>query len=228
MTRRKKKEQTPEETRQQLLQAGLETFSEVGFEAATTRAISARAGVNLALVNYHFGDKLGLYRQVMLGCRAPLEGIREALEAVSTPQEALRRVIRIRLTNVFERDPMGQMFRLLCHELASPTQVFKEAFEALALPLYHRARELVGSILGLPADHEETLLCTRSVAGQLLLYVMTAPVLARLYPEGPHWEEQIDAIADHIYRFSMAYLTESAAQHRCGKTKGPPSSLCEP
>lgn len=217
MNRKRKKEQTPEDTRRQLLQAGLEIFSEVGFEAATTRSISARAGVNLALVNYHFGDKLGLYRQVMLGCRASLEGIREALNAVSSPEETLRRVIRIRLANAFERDPMGQLFRLLCHELAMPTEVFKEVFETVAMPLYRRARELVGSILGLPADHEETLLCTRSVAGQLLLYVMTAPVLARLYPEGPDWSQQVDLIADHIYRLSSAYLRESARNHAPGE-----------
>lgn len=213
MNRRRKKEQTPEDTRRQLQQAGLEIFSEVGFEAATTRSISARAGVNLALVNYHFGDKLGLYRQVLLGSRALLEGIREALDEASSPEEALRQLIRIRLANAFQRDPMGQLFRLLCHELAMPTEVFKEVFEAVALPLYRRVREMVGGILGLPSDHEETLLCTRSVAGQVLLYVMTAPVLARLYPDGPDWSHQIDLIADHIYRFSLAYLRESARNH---------------
>jgi AcrR family transcriptional regulator len=36
-------------------------FSELGYDGASTRAISGEAGVNMAMLNYYFGSKEGLY-----------------------------------------------------------------------------------------------------------------------------------------------------------------------
>ena len=37
----------------------------MGYQAATTRQICQKARANAASVNYHFGDKLGLYTAVL-------------------------------------------------------------------------------------------------------------------------------------------------------------------
>ena len=49
-------------SRERILSAALACFSETGFDAATTRAIASRAGVNLGLIKYHFGTKEALWR----------------------------------------------------------------------------------------------------------------------------------------------------------------------
>lgn len=39
-------------------------FSEAGFDGASTRMISGEAGVNMAMLNYYFGSKEGLYMAI--------------------------------------------------------------------------------------------------------------------------------------------------------------------
>lgn len=50
-----------EQTRERILEAALEAFGSVGFQAATTRQIAERAGVNLPALKYYFDGKEGLY-----------------------------------------------------------------------------------------------------------------------------------------------------------------------
>jgi AcrR family transcriptional regulator len=54
----------PELTRREILRAAEERFAAAGFDAATTREMASRAGVNVATLHYHFGDKRRLYEAV--------------------------------------------------------------------------------------------------------------------------------------------------------------------
>ena len=54
----------PERSRRALLEAALEEFAAHGFAGTTVRAIAARAGVSKDLINYYFGGKAELYREV--------------------------------------------------------------------------------------------------------------------------------------------------------------------
>jgi AcrR family transcriptional regulator len=50
------------DTRELIVRAALQAFSEQGFDGATTREIAARAGVNHGLIPYYFGSKPKLWR----------------------------------------------------------------------------------------------------------------------------------------------------------------------
>src|SRR5262249_50768686 len=66
------------ETRDRLLKAAERLFSERGFKDVTVREICRAARANVAAVNYHFGDKLGLYRAVL---RTAIDAMRESTDA---------------------------------------------------------------------------------------------------------------------------------------------------
>jgi AcrR family transcriptional regulator len=53
-----------ERSRQRLLAAALNEFSERGYAGARVTSIAARAGVNAQLISYYFGGKPGLYDAV--------------------------------------------------------------------------------------------------------------------------------------------------------------------
>jgi TetR/AcrR family transcriptional regulator len=62
---RSRERRDPDATRQALVAAGAALFSERGFEGAAIDDVAARAGVNKALISYHFGGKRGLYTAVL-------------------------------------------------------------------------------------------------------------------------------------------------------------------
>ncbi|HZX60106.1 MAG TPA: TetR/AcrR family transcriptional regulator, partial [Mucilaginibacter sp.] len=47
-----------------ILDVAERVFSELGFDGASTRTISGEAGVNMAMLNYYFGSKEGLFLAV--------------------------------------------------------------------------------------------------------------------------------------------------------------------
>ena len=192
-------------TRDKLLLAGAEVFAERGFQAATVREISARAGANVAAVNYHFGDKLGLYAEVLRAAllAADPEVVRAAVDRGAKPEELLRLIIRTRVYALLGSD---RATRLMIHELNQPTPALARVVDETLRPMYDRLRAAVGAILDLPPDDDETRLCTHSIVGQIVHYAVARPVLARLWPQLKMTPERVDRIADHIADFSLAYL----------------------
>ena len=197
-------------TRNKLIEAAGRVFAERGFEAATVREICLQAGANVAAVNYYFRDKLGLYSEVLHESvrAAKVETFRAALERHAPTEETLRAVIRMRLRSAHQADLPDWHFRIMAHELAHPTPAMSHIIRTVSKPIYERFLKLIGEIIGRPANHEKTLLCTQSIMGQIFLYVLAGPVLAQLAPQLKMNAEQVDRIADHIADFSLAYLRE--------------------
>src|ERR1700736_611736 len=79
----------PDPTREKLLEVAEHVFADRGYQAATIREICVRAGANVAAVNYHFGDKLGLYTEVLQQSirAAQIDAIRNALDKTAPPEE---------------------------------------------------------------------------------------------------------------------------------------------
>ena len=91
-------------TRQGLLSAAAALFAERGFDGVTTAAVAARAGVNKALISYHFGGKRGLYQAILTSGFAEMAGSLKTVEArgqdaPQTLRALLRAFARVRETH---------------------------------------------------------------------------------------------------------------------------------
>lgn len=63
---------TPETLRSRLLQAALECFLADDYHRVTTRQIAEQAGANVSMIRYYFGNKEGLYEEMIRDTLAPL------------------------------------------------------------------------------------------------------------------------------------------------------------
>lgn len=135
------------DTKLRILDAAEATFAEHGVEAASLRAITAAAEVNLAAVHYHYGSKEALFHAVLLRRIAPINAERLRLldeaEAKAGPEgPELETVIRAFLapTFVMAESLRGagktvMRFMALLHTDPSlqPSAEFFEAFRELQL-----------------------------------------------------------------------------------------------
>jgi AcrR family transcriptional regulator len=215
IVKRKHRPATPDSTRAKLLEVAGPIFADRGYQATMIREICAGAGANVAAVNYHFGDKLGLYTEVLQQSvrAAQLLAVHNAVDPNTPPEEILRALIRARLQSISRDDLPDWHSRLLAHELAQPTPALRQLIDKVTRPIVKRLLELIGGMIGLPANDDNTRLCAMSVAGQVFAYVLPGPLLAEIWPELKMTPQQVERIADHIADFSLSYLQDFRSKH---------------
>ena len=191
-----------------LLAAGRE-FAEHGRDAATVRDICLAAGVNLAAVNYHFGDKKRLYIESVK--HAQRERMRQVPEPVWAPGTSAAEKLRDFVGNMLERmlgldQPLWQA-RLMLREILNPTEACRELVEDYFRPHFELLLAILDELVEGRLDGPTLRQVALSVIGQCFLYRAAGDVVGMLVPV----EEQIAChtpphLADHITRFTLAAL----------------------
>lgn len=161
-----------EETRWRVLQAAMEVFSEVGYHAATTRAICSRAGVNLASIHYHFGDKAELYREVF---RLPFLQRTAKLAHTEIADIPLPEMLHEFYDGIYplprEQDPIRYFFmRLHAREEAEPSGVLGDALAQAIRPNHDKLEAILCRELGLKKPDVEVHRLAFSLVGMAMIY----------------------------------------------------------
>jgi AcrR family transcriptional regulator len=207
----------PARTRGQVLAAAREVFAAVGFHRATIREISRRAGANIAAVNYHFGDKEGLYAAVVLdSARIAREKYPErfGLPPRPTPEQRLHAFVRSLLLRTLSSGPHAQHGKLLTRELIEPSPALDSIVRDDLQPMAASLLSIVRELLGKRAPAELLRHCALSVAGQIFFHFHCRPVLNRLFSDMRYAEPDIERLADHITRFSLGAIKKLASAGR--------------
>lgn len=206
----------PPRTRQRLLEAAGEIFAEKGFRQATVRGICARAGANVAAVNYHFRSKEGLYAAVLQyahGCAAekyPADVASEAFRRTA-PEERLRLFVGSFLRRILDEGRPAWHGKLWAREMVEPTAALDELVARAIRPQSDLLMSIIRDLLGPGASSWRVRACANSVVGQCLYYHFCRPVLARLDPRWNVGPDMIDGIADHVTAFSLEGVRGLAA-----------------
>lgn len=194
-----------EQTRARLIEAAREVFAEHGFQGATVREICRRAEANVAAVNYHFGSKDGLLIEALnFNKIKALQISGGATDAC--PEARLRQFIRDFMLMLLDENNASMQCRMMARELADPTPALDKIVREAIAPLHAFLGELVREIVGGRMEECELRRHVFSLLGQCLFYRNSQPVLQRLYPELRYDVAEIEAIAAHIFEFSLAGL----------------------
>jgi AcrR family transcriptional regulator len=194
-------------TRERLLDVAIGLFAESGFKRVTVRQIAEKARANVAAVNYHFGDKQGLYEEIVDMVIASMKATNEAaFEAGQgrTPEEQLRSFIRVWLSQVMSSPRHLWIHRLMNRELEEPTAALDRVFKDVIEPRNDYLEAIISALTGLPRNDPRAGRALASIFGQCLVFARPLPDRAPA-----RWRlvaGDIDAAAEHIADFSLAGL----------------------
>ena len=144
-------------TRDRLLNAAAPIFAAKGYRAASTREICLAAGVNAASIHYHFGDKAGLYREVLV---APVRGMAANATHFNQPGLSFEQSMQILYAGLLaplrSADPRtAQIVRLHYREFVEPSGVLGDLIPRTFAPHYQATLALVCRALALANPDED-------------------------------------------------------------------------
>jgi AcrR family transcriptional regulator len=205
---------TDQRTRARLLDAAIRLFADAGFKRVTVRAICRAARANVAAVNYHFRNKLGLYREVTeVGIAVLQETTALAIEAASngTPEEKLRAYIRVMTERLIALGGHEWLQRFIAREMADPTPALSSLVDRGLKPRLEYLGRIIGEMLDLPPDNPRVLECVTSVHAQILMF-RDNPITQRLRSRAKARNPTPEQIAEHITAFSLAGIRALGAK----------------
>lgn len=203
-----------DDTRQRLMDAAGPIFADRGYKSTTVREICTQAGVNLALVNYHFGDKENLYaeavRHASQSCmdRTPLP----TWPPNTPPRQKLHDYITMFLNRVAVRHEPAWHSQLIMREMQQPTSACEEFVRNFARPSAMLLDSIVSELLPSSVSEREKRLICFSVVGQILHYWSARAVITLLVGEEEFKTYDVESLSRHITAFSLAAIDQRASQ----------------
>lgn len=194
-------------TRASLIEAAAPLFAKEGYEGTKTRDIADKAKANVSAINYHFGSKMGLYQAVL---RQQAEETDEVypLETETIRKESPEKRLHWLVHNLLRRILTSQDSRgkICAREFVEPTEALDYLVKEIVSKQFDVMRSIVAAVVNRDTTDEELNRFCVSVVCQCFDYGMAEPMLKRLGVKIPETEDDINELADHIVRFSLAGL----------------------
>lgn len=212
--------------RDRLLEVAGPVFSEKGFEKATVREICQKADVNVASVNYYFGDKEQLYREVV--CLAKEIGVSRAPLPEWTKQTSAEQKLRDWVTTLVRRMLGAGEFswsnNLIMREVLRPSKACGHLIQELFRPFLNIADSILEEILGDGVPEYRRMQCVFSIAAQCQFYRVSGGLVTLMLGEEEkalHYD--VEHLIDHILQFSLAAVKNLKEEFRPREMESSPS-----
>ena len=195
------------DTKDKLLKAASEVFADKGYQSTTVAEIGRRSGSNVAAVNYHFGSKDALYIAVWKNAFEealkvyPPDG---GLPPEASPEDRLRALIHSHLHRILDDNRLGYAGKILLQEMSNPTEIIHQVLHDVVRPLRERTRDIIKELLGPKPGDQDIGFCEMSVIHQCLAIGFRKGRLLDHVIKKKFTPEVIDALVEHITRFSLA------------------------
>jgi AcrR family transcriptional regulator len=159
----------------------MELFGQRGYHGTSHRALAQTAGVNQALIGYHFGGKRGLYlaafeqlaHEMGSRLRPTAEKVAELLQGEAADRDDLLAgvlTLTDRFVEVMASPETASWSRLIIREQQEPGDAFDILYQRLMARILGVLSGLLAGIVGRAADSPEVRLLALTIVGQALFF----------------------------------------------------------
>ena len=174
----------PGATREALLTAAASLFAAQGFDGVTVAEVARQAGANKALISYHFGGKLQLYRTILRETFEELLSRVEPLRSDARPPDQVLREFIALVGTADSRHP--HLSRMMLREVIAGGPHLDQSILVYPMRVFAVVREIiergVRERVFRPVDPVLTHL---SLVGSLVFFFATADFRRRMASEAP-------------------------------------------
>jgi len=213
LTRPPKTNPASADTRQRLIDAAATLFANRGFENVTVREICKASNANVAAVNYHFGDKAGLYRAVVTLAIKVMQETNELSQRAGdglSPADQVREFIRVFVRRLTGEGPNNWIHRLMAREMEHPTEALDQVMTQVVKPRLEYLGGVAATVMGLPPSDPRV---KRSVASlQMQCLLAARPIPPSLEKAFAPAMRDVDATVNHIAEFSLGGMRAIASE----------------
>lgn len=211
MVRPPKTNPSSADTRQRLIDAAAKLFADKGFDNVTVREICKASTANVAAVNYHFGDKAGLYRAVIMRAIDEMRETNELSQRAGdglSPDEQIRGFVRVFVSRLQGDGPTAWIHRLMAREMEKPTDVLDLVMQQVLKPRIEYLCGVIAAITGFKPDDPRVTRCVTSLQVQCLIAARPIPKpIAKSFPT-----HDIETMINHIIDFSLGGIRAIASR----------------
>jgi len=211
-----------DQSRQALILAAVKVFGEFGLDGSRSRVLAEAAGVNVALINYHFGGKQGLYLamlenigdRVMSQISPTLDRIQDQMVTIGNDQRKLKEfsiasleMLLFGMLMMFLSKEVTSFSIIIDREQQRPTEGFNVLYRKFLGIVITNITALVAAAKGLDENSEDARLSAVMLVGQVLVFRSAYATVTKFMKWDEIDEEQVAMIKKQISETIKATLS---------------------
>ena len=214
MPRREEKHRAGAQER--LLEAALDIFGRDGYEAATTRVIARKAGVNIAAIPYYYNGKEGLYRAVVTHIvdlirqqiDMPIRRINESnfdAEGKGRAQEVLEMMLTAMIHFMIGSAQGVRVARIILREQMCPSAAYDLIFSGFISPVMDALAVLIMTLAENTSDRTARMRAL-AIIGQVMAFRVARESMVRSIGLKGYDDDELEEIREIILEHTRNIL----------------------
>jgi AcrR family transcriptional regulator len=194
--------------KKRLLDAAEELFAERGFEGTSVRQLTAKADCNVAAVNYHFGGKEQLYREIFerhmdILCDLRVSAINDVMSRMPEIrlEDLLYAFVRSFIEPLLNEKNNSSLMELMNREMLDPHLPRNLFTEKIVIPTFNVFGKAMMQLCPV-IDQAKIQLVIHSIVGQLVHIIHIQKMFGT--EERAAFVMDVELLLDHIVKFSAA------------------------